>query len=220
MIKNMPDTAKQHLAGMFNKFYKYSFFPIQWNTAIVTTIPKPGKDHTNPSKYRQIALTSCLCKTFERLINDRLLDYLEVHMQFATIQCGCRRNKSTTDHLVPVENQLRTAFAKGEHFISVFFNIEKTYDMTWRYSILKNLYDMGLRGYLSKYIAQFLKIREFKVKVKNFTTDSYLRQNRIPQGSVLSIIISSLAAVIPNNTHFLSSLYLDDLQVGMRHVNL
>ena len=28
MIKNMPDTAKQDLAGMFNKFYKYSFFPI------------------------------------------------------------------------------------------------------------------------------------------------------------------------------------------------
>ena len=107
MIKNMPDTAKQHLAGMFNKFYKYSFFPIQWNTAIVTAIPKPGKDHSNPSNYRPIALTSYLYKTFERLINDRLLETAQlsgITYSFATIQCGCRRNKSTTYHLVRMEN--------------------------------------------------------------------------------------------------------------------
>ena len=146
MIKNMPDTAKQNLAGMFNKFYKYTFFPIKWNTAIVTAIPKPGKDHSNPSNYRQIALTSCLCKTFERLINDRLLDYLEAHKQFAPIQCGCRRNKSTTDHLVRIENQIRTAFAKGEHFISVFFDIEKAYDMTLGKGNLERFIRYGAQG--------------------------------------------------------------------------
>ena len=83
---------------------------------------------------------------------------------------------------------------------------------------------MGLRGYLPKYIAQFLKTREFEVKVRNFITDSHIQQNGVPQGSVLAVTlfaikINSLAAVIPN-THFLSSLYVDDLQVGMRHVNL
>ncbi|GFO04503.1 hypothetical protein PoB_003100800 [Plakobranchus ocellatus] len=33
-------------------------------------IPKPGKDPSDPSNYRPIALTSCLFKTHERMVND------------------------------------------------------------------------------------------------------------------------------------------------------
>ena len=40
-------------------------------------IPKHGKDHTNPSNYRPIALTSSICKTFETMITNRLVWYLE-----------------------------------------------------------------------------------------------------------------------------------------------
>ena len=40
-------------------------------------IPKPGKDHAEPTNYRPIALTSWLCKTLERMINKRLVWYLE-----------------------------------------------------------------------------------------------------------------------------------------------
>jgi len=31
-------------------------------------ISKPGKDTTNPTNYRPIALTSCVCKIMERVI--------------------------------------------------------------------------------------------------------------------------------------------------------
>ena len=40
--------------------------------ATVIPIPKPNKDHTDPTYYRPIALTSCICKTMERMITDRL----------------------------------------------------------------------------------------------------------------------------------------------------
>ena len=30
---------------------------------------KPGKDNSNPANYHPIALTSCLCKTMERMVN-------------------------------------------------------------------------------------------------------------------------------------------------------
>ena len=42
-------------------------------------IPKPGKDPTNPTNNHPIALTSCICKTMERMINRRLVWYLESH---------------------------------------------------------------------------------------------------------------------------------------------
>ena len=42
-------------------------------------IPKPGEDPTNPTNYHHIALTSCICKTIEGMINRRLVWYLESH---------------------------------------------------------------------------------------------------------------------------------------------
>ncbi|GFX94820.1 uncharacterized protein TNCV_2378931 [Trichonephila clavipes] len=44
-----------------------------WREAIVIPILKPGKEATDPLNYRPIALTSCFCKTFERMINTRLV---------------------------------------------------------------------------------------------------------------------------------------------------
>ena len=37
------------------------------------------------------------------------------------------------------------AFVNSEHFVSVFFDLEKTYDRTWRYGIVRdmhNVYDL------------------------------------------------------------------------------
>ena len=58
--------------------YKHGHFPLSWSQAIVIPIPKPGKDNTDPNNYRPIALTSCICKTMDRMINKRLVWFLEI----------------------------------------------------------------------------------------------------------------------------------------------
>ena len=47
------------------------------------------------------------------------------------------------------ETCVREGFLNGEHVVSVYFDLEKTYDITWKYEILKDFYNMDLRGRLT-----------------------------------------------------------------------
>ena len=66
---------------------KLENFPKNWEIATIIPVPKPGKgDHAEPINYRPIALTSCLCKTLERMINTRLVWYLEFNNLISPVQ--------------------------------------------------------------------------------------------------------------------------------------
>ena len=91
------------LLGIINETWKSDTFPESWREALIISIPKPRKDHFNPLNYRPIALTSCICKTVERMVNERLVWYLEKIGLLAKQQCGYWSNRSTIDHLVRLE---------------------------------------------------------------------------------------------------------------------
>ena len=225
MIKKMPIHAKHHLCNIFNKFWYQSYFPQQWKKAIIIPIHKPSKDHSDSKNYRPTALTSCLCKSFERKINERLMDYLERKKILSGIQCGGRQNRSTLDHLVRMEQEVRKAFAVNEHFVAIYFDLEKAYDTTWRAGILRYLYASGMRGYLPKYVERFLQQREFNVRIQQHLLTTHSQINGVPQGSVLSVTlftlkIKDIAKCIVQDSRFVSSLYVDDFQIGYRHSNL
>ena len=42
--------------------------------------------------------------------------------------------------LVGFEHFVREGFLIGEHVVSIFFDLEKAYDTTWKYGIMKDLY--------------------------------------------------------------------------------
>ena len=47
---------------------------------------------------------------------------------------------------------VRDGFLNGEDVVSIFFDLEKAYDTTSKYGIMKNLHDMDLRGRLPLYM--------------------------------------------------------------------
>ena len=132
MLKHLPDTSLETLLNIFNYIWTTDKFPDGWQYATIIPIPKPGKDPAEPNNYRPIALTSCLCKTLERMINKRLTWFLESNNHISWFQSGFRSDRSTTDNLVRLETFIRDAFIKKEHEVAVFFDLEKAYDTTWR----------------------------------------------------------------------------------------
>ena len=69
--------------------------------------------------------------------------------------------------------------------VSIFFDLVKTYDMTWRHGILQDMHSARLIGILPIYIRKFLKDRKFKVRIGSCLSESKPQANRVPQGSLL-----------------------------------
>ena len=130
-LKHLPESALHALLDLMNDIWETGDLPSIWKLANVIPIPKPGKDHSELSNYRPIALTSCVCKTIERMTNARLAWFLESNGLLSNIQCVFRQGRSTLDHLVRFETCIRNAFAKMEHAVSIVFDLEKAYDTTW-----------------------------------------------------------------------------------------
>ena len=120
MLKHLPENALVHILQIFNDIWTTGVFPESWRLATIIPIPKPGKNPAEPTNYRPIALTSCLCKTLERMINKRLFWYLESNNPITPIQSGFRSEHSTNDHLIRLETFIRDAFVNREHVVAVF----------------------------------------------------------------------------------------------------
>ena len=217
LLKHLPDDSLLLLLYILNHIWLTQDFPVSWKTAIIIPVPKPGKVLSDPGSYRPIALTSCLCKTMERMVNSRLTWYLERHMVITEFQSGFRRRRSTVDNLVTLETSIRDAFVdRRKHLVSIFFDLEKAYDTTWNHGILLDLYKTGLRGRLPMFICDFLSDRYFKVRVGNIYSDPYSQEEGVPQGSIISVTLFSLkinsivSCLLPD---IKCSLYVDDLAI-------
>ena len=121
----------------------------------------------------------------------------------------------TKDHLVRLESFIRDAFIKKEHCVAIFFYLEKAYDTTWKYGIMKDLHSIGLRGRLPNFISNFLSDRSFNVRISSALSDTFEQEQGVPQGSILSptlfnIKINNIVKCV-NDTD--SSLYVDDFGI-------
>ena len=218
-LKHLPFRSLDSLLRIFNHIWHSGILPDSWKEAIVIPIPKPGKDSTNPANYRPVALTSCICKTMERMVNDRLVWYLEKNQLIATIQSGFRKQRGTLDHLVRFETFIREAFIKKEHVVSVYFDLESAYDTTWKYGIMNDLHDFGIRGRLAYFISAFLNERQFRVRVGDTLSNPHEQEMGVPQGSILSVTLFSVKinnivkSVCPGVECFL---YVDDFCICYR----
>ena len=219
LLTHLPVKCQEILLAIFNGIWDSGNFPPSWREATVVPIPKSNKkDLSDPSNFRPIALTSCLCKTLERIINARLVWVLETGDMFSSLQCGFRENHSTLDHLVRLESFIREAFARKKQVLAVFFDLEKAYDTAWKFGILADLHKLGFRGKLPIFIQNFLSERKFKVKVGGEYSDPFPQENGVPQGSILSPIlfnlkINDIVKSVSGGGSANASLFVDDFAI-------
>ena len=185
-LKQLPDESVKCLLKLYNNIWVNGTFLETWRQSIIVPISKSGKNTSNPQNYQPIPLTSCLCKTMERMINGRLTWYLETNGLITNMQTGFRKRRGTINHLIWLETFIR------KHLMAVFFDLEKAYDTTWKYGIMQDLYDLGLRGRLPMFIKNFLLKRRFRVHVGSTFSDSQHQEEGVLRGGILSITLFTI----------------------------
>ena len=145
---------------------------------------------------------------------------MEKNGLLAKQQCGYRLNRSTVDHLVRIETFIRDAFIHNQHLVAVFFDLQKAYDTTWKYGILKDLHNMGLLENLPIFIGNFLSDRTFQIRLGTILSDEIFHQEEgVPQGAILSTTLFNFKIndiVKQVNPGVECSLYVDDFVIIYR----
>lgn len=189
MLEHLSVESKGTLLHLYNKVWEEGVLPISWKESIIVPIRKPGKDPRIPSSYRPIALTSQMGKTLERMVNDRMVFFLESRGLIHNYQSGFRKGRSTMDPIIALEDAVRRAQVNKESVAAVYFDIERAYDMLWREGLLIKLSQLGVRGRIWAWVKAFLSERKITVRINGAFSNSYGVENGTPQGSIISPLL-------------------------------
>ena len=216
LLKHLPEETLRILKEILNKIWISADFPQQWRAATVMPIPKTNKDHPDPLSYRPIALTSCQCNILERIINTRFIWYLEKYRILDRSQCGFRKHHSTTEHLMSLERYLLHAFAQRQQAVGLFFDLEKAYETTWQYGIIRDLHRIGLRGRLPVFVSEYLRDRRIRIRIGTILSDEFYPEEGVPTGGVLAVTcfglkINELPSCIARD--IFRTLFVDNLAI-------
>jgi Reverse transcriptase (RNA-dependent DNA polymerase) len=80
------------------------------------------------SNYRPISVLPVFSKILERLIYNRLLNFIDQQCILSRSQYGFRKNISTAMALVDLIDKISSSIEKNEYTIGIFIDLAKAFD--------------------------------------------------------------------------------------------
>lgn len=197
-LRNLDKSSRPALLELLNKAWRDADIPPSWRSAVVVPIKKPNKPATQFSSYRPIALTSCVGKLLERLVQRRLEHHLESVGAFHENTCGFRKNRCTADAIAEIATLLEEGKALSRTTGVVLLDISKAFDAVKHSAIIKALKQLGVWGRPLKYVRAYLSGRTAQVRSSGLLSTSRTIGQGVPQGGVLSPLLFNVAlAALP-----------------------
>ncbi|KAJ8732586.1 hypothetical protein PYW07_015185 [Mythimna separata] len=172
------------LCHIFNLCFVNGTFPSSLKKAIIHPIFKGG-DRSSFTNYRPIAVLPAISKILERLINSRLVSYLESNNLLSTNQFGFRKNKSTSDAALQLLSGIVDKLNQRKKCLTLFIDLAKAFDTVPIPCLLTKLERWGVRGTQLQLFKSYLSDRKQVVKIDNYLSDELPISYGVPQGSVL-----------------------------------
>ena len=172
------------LEKVLNLSLSAGVYPSNLKVAKVIPIFKKG-DSKSMNNYRPISILSTLNKIYERILYNRLINYIEKFNLFYKYQFGFRTNHSTEHALIEIVDQIRLSIDQKQLTCGIFIDLSKAFDTVNHKILLNKLDHYGIRGNALKLFTSYLSERkQYTVIEKNRSHTSKISCG-VPQGSVL-----------------------------------
>lgn len=172
------------LTYIFNLCLNTGVFPLYLKKAIVHPIHKGGNRNC-VNNYRPIAVLPAISKILERIINKRLIKYLEDKKLLSDNQFGFRRNKSTNNAVLELTNHIVKNIDAKKKVLSVFLDLKKAFDTVSFPDLVLKLEELGIRDLPLLILTDYLNNRTQCVKIKDYLSSELPVTFGVPQGSVV-----------------------------------
>ena len=133
-------------------------FPSAFKVAKVTPVFKKDDPHIF-SNYRPISLLPCFSKILERLIYNRLDNFLTRFNILHKNQYGFRKHHSTDLALLDIYNNISSSLDLNHHTIGIFLDLSKAFDTINHDILLSKLQHYGIRGLALDLLSSYLSSR-------------------------------------------------------------
>ena len=152
--------------------------------ARVIPIHKEGKK-ASPNNYRPISILGNLSKIFEKVIQKRLIRYLEKFALLTENQFGFRKKKDTVQAATLLWKTIQSNWATKTNWMGFFLDFRKAFDTVDHEILLKKLHSLGVRGNVYALMASYLIEKKQFVNVNSENSDLQIVKRGVPQGSIL-----------------------------------
>lgn len=130
-------------------------------------------------------------------------------------QHGFLRGRSTSTALLSYSNDISDSLDKGMCVDSAYFDFSKAFDSVRHDYLLQKLSNIGISGYLLKWIINYLKNRTQVVNIRGFLSNERQVSSGVIQGSVLgplffTVYVNDIDCYISNCTILE---YADDIRI-------
>jgi len=217
-LRGLNADAKQELLTLFNAVWNGQGVPEAWKFAVVTPVPRAGKERFLLASYRPISLLSCVGKLFERMVIARLQWYVEQEGVLHRAQFGFRRHRNAQDAVLFLESGIREAWLQGSVVLAVFLDVRAAYDTVVHCWLFQALSGMGISSKLAECLRAMVSDRVFVTRVGGWFSAPRRMNRGLPQGSCLSPLLfvvflnSLLCAVAP---HANVAAFADDVAIWL-----
>jgi hypothetical protein len=183
---NLPPNMIENFKNILNAALSIGHFPQIWKTSIMIFIPKPGKSPLQHTNYRPISLLSVPSKVFEKVLNRRLMTFLETNNLHNNRQHGFRPGRGTGTATALMYELIATGRANRLGMNVVLRDISRAFDKVWHDGLRYKLLIDHIPQYLCRILSSYLNNRSAKIRIDSFTGPSFPLTSGVPQGGCLS----------------------------------